>query len=192
MPFSGPTKSVKLALASVFAAVIALGTILSIPIPPPVFEITWSPAIYLALAVLADNWTAATATGIGSFIGELYNINTKAGGSPIYPFGLVWARVPEIFIVAWGAHKGGRWLVASMVVATIFETFAFLISDGLFYSYGLFGYGSPTNLASGFYLALPDLATLADLFWIFPALLIIRAARPSFKRLGFPVKDSRV
>jgi len=187
----GPRKSLKLALASVFAAIIALGTILSFPLPPPIFEITWSPAIFLALAVLADRWTAVTATAVGSFIGELYNVSFKSGGSPIYPFGMLWARAPEVLIVAWGASRGGKWLVASMVVATVYETFAFFVSDGLFYTYGLFGYGSPTNLLGGFALALPDFATMFDLAFIPAALLIIYSARPAFRRLGFPVKPSR-
>jgi hypothetical protein len=190
LTFKGPRKSVKLALASIFAAVIALGTILSFPLPPPVFELTWSPAIFLALAALSDRWTAVTATAVGSFIGEFYNVTSKAGGSPIYPFGIVWARAPEVLIVAWGANKGGRWLVASMVIATVFETLAFFVSDGLFYTYGLFGYGNPTNLIGGFTLALPDFATMLDVAFIPAAFLIIYAAQPAFRRLGFPVKAS--
>ncbi len=192
MTFAGPRKSMKLALASVFAAIIALGTILSFPLPPPIFEITWAPAIFLALAVLSDRWTALTATAIGSFVGEFYNVSFKPGGSPIYPFGMIWARAPEVLIVAWGASKGGKWLVGSMVFATVYETLAFFVSDGLFYTYGLFGYGNPTDILGGFTLALPDFATMADLAFIPAALLIIVAARPAFRRLGFPVRSSRV
>jgi hypothetical protein len=95
--------NVRLAVIAVFAALIALGTVLSIPLPPPLFEITWSPAIYLALAALTDQWSAFSATAIGSFLGEAYNVAYKAGGSPIYPFGMVWARAPEVLIVAWAS-----------------------------------------------------------------------------------------
>lgn len=190
LSFEGPRKSVRLALASVFAAIIALGTILSFPLPPPIFEITWSPAIFLALAVLSDRWTAMTATGVGSFVGELYNVSFKPGGSPIYPFGMLWARVPEVLIVAYGAKKGGRWLVGSMVIATVYETLAFFVSDGLFYTLGLFGYGSPSSISAGFTAALPDFATMLDCVFIAPALVLIYVARPSFRRLGFPVKPS--
>jgi hypothetical protein len=180
----GPRKSLKLALASIFAAIIALGTILSIPLPAPLYEITWSPAIFLALAVLADNWTAVTATAVGSFIGELYNISFKGGGSPIYPFGMIWARAPEILIVAWGAKKGGRWLVASMVIATVYETLAFFFPDWLFYNYALFQYQvSSGSTALG--LAAFDFGTLLDLAWIPVAFALIYGAGPAFRRLGF-------
>ncbi len=129
-----------------------------------------------------------TATAIGSFIGEFYNVSFKSGGSPIYPFGMLWARAPEALIVAWGASKGGRWLVISMVLATVYETLAFFVSDGLFYTYGLFGYGSPATAYAGFLAAVPDFATMLDVAFIPLALGIIYAARPAFRRLGFPVK----
>ena len=188
MDSSGPRRSVRLAVAAVFAAIIALGTILSFPLPPPVFEITWAPAIFLALAALSDRWTAVMATAMGSFLGEFYNVSFKSGGSPIYPFGMIWARAPEVLIVAWGAAKGGRWLVASMVVATVYETMAFFVSDWLFYTYGLFGYGTPTTVYAGLVAALPDVATMLDIVFIPVALGIMYAARPAFRRLGFGVK----
>jgi hypothetical protein len=188
LTFSGPRKSLKLAVAAVFAAIIALGTILSFPLPPPVFEITWSPAIFLALAALSDRWTAVSATAIGSFIGEFYNVSFKSGGSPIYPFGMIWARAPEILIVAWGASRGGKWLVFSMVIATIYETLAFFLSDWAFYTLGLFGYGSPETAYAGLVAASSDFVTMADLAFIPVALGIIYAARPAFRRLGFPAK----
>jgi len=183
----------RLALIGVFSSLIALGTIISIgPLPPPLFEITLAPAIYLALAVLTDKWDAFTATAVGGFVGELYNITTKPGGSPIYPFGIVWARGPEVLIVAWAANKSNRTLVLAMVAATIYETFAFLIPDWLFYTYGLFGYGSPTTIAAGFTYALSDLGTLADLAFIPVALAIIVGAKPTFRRLGLlPVPNDK-
>jgi hypothetical protein len=178
-------RSVKLAVAAVFAALIAVGTILSIPFPPPLYEITWAPAIYLALSALSDRWTAFSATAIGGFIGEAYNVAFRGGGSPIYPLGMVWARGPEALIVAWGAKRGGRWLVGSMVLATVFETLAFYVSDGLFYSYGVFQYQNYGGLLSGFGAASSDFLTMIDVAFIPLALAIIYAARPAFKRLGF-------
>ncbi len=134
-----PPLNVRIAVTAVFASLIAVGTFFSIPVPRPLYEITWSPAIYLALSVFADSGTAFSATAIGGFIGEAINIAYK-GGSPIYPFGMVWARGPEVLIVAWGARKGNKWLAASMVIATVFETLAFFFPDWLFYTYGLFQY----------------------------------------------------
>ena len=100
-----PTKSRRLALVAVFSAVIAVCTIIAIPLPPPLFEITLAPAVYLALAALVDKWDAFSATAIGGFVGELFNITTR-GGSPIYPFGMVWARAPEVSHRRLGREQG--------------------------------------------------------------------------------------
>jgi uncharacterized membrane protein len=160
-----------------------MGTFFSIPVPMPLYEITWSPAIYLALAVLTDSGTAFSATAIGGFIGELINITYK-GGSPIYPFGMIWARGPEVLIVAWGASKGRKWLAASMVIATAFETLAFFFPDWAFYKYALFQYQIPSG-STALGLAAFDFGTLIDLAWIPVAFAIIYAAGPAFRRLGF-------
>jgi hypothetical protein len=179
-----PGRSVKVAVVAVFSALIAAGTILSVPLPPPVYEITWSPAVYLSLAALVDSWTAFDATAIGGFIGEAFNVAYKGGGSPIYPFGMVWARGPEVFIVAWARTKGPRALALAMAGATVFETLAFFFPDWAFYSYGLFSYSVPAG-STPLGLASFDFATLLDLVYIPVALLIIRQARPAFRRLGF-------
>jgi hypothetical protein len=182
---ASPGKSTAIAVIVVFSALIAVGTILSIPLPPPLYELTWSPAIYLALSALVDSGTAFDATVIGSFLGEAFNVAFKGGGSPIYPFGIVWARGPEVLIVSWARGKGTRTLAAAMAAATVFETLAFLLSDWAFYSYGLFQYGSPTDAVTAFWAASPDLATLLDLAYIPVALLLVQRARPAFGRLGF-------
>ena len=181
---TGPDRSVAIAVVAVFSALVAVGTILSIPLPPPVYEITWSPAIYLALAVLVDSWTAFDATAIGGFLGEAFNVAFKGGGSPIYPFGMVWARGPEVFIVAWAKTKGPRALAIAMIGATVFETLAFFFSDWAFYAYGLFSYSVPAG-STPLGLASFDFATLLDIAYVPVVLLIIRQARPAFRRLGF-------
>lgn len=185
-----PRKSTTLAVVAIFSALVALGTILSIPLPAPLYEITWSPPIYLALAVLVDPATAFDATAMGGFIGEAFNVAYRGGGSPIYPFGMVWARGPEVFIVAWAKRRGTKALVVAMVGATIFETLAFFFSDWAFYNYGLFGYvcssGSVcTSVFDAYGLASADFFTMLDVAFIPVALILIRAARPSFRRLGF-------
>jgi len=68
-----PRPSVTLAVTAVFAALIALGTMIIVPLPKPLAELTLAPAIYFALAALSDRWTAFGATAIGSFIGETIN-----------------------------------------------------------------------------------------------------------------------
>jgi len=178
-----PTKSTRLALVAVFSSVIAVCTIISVPLPPPLYEITLAPAVYLALAALVDKWDAFSATAIGGFVGELFNITTR-GGSPIYPFGMIWARGPEALIVAWAATRGRKTLAWAMVAATVYETFAFFLSDWLFYTYGLFQY-APSTVYAALGLASYDFATLLDIAFIPVAFGIIAAAGPTFRRLGY-------
>ncbi len=178
-----PSKSKRLALISTFAALIAVGTILVIPLNPPLYEITWSPPVYMALSVLAGPWPAFLAIALGSFAGESYNIATR-GGPPIFIAGIVWARAPEALIIGWARRKGWKILGITMVLATVYETVAFLIPDWLFYTYGLFGYGSPVSAATGLFAASPDIFTLVDLLYIPLAFAIIRGSEPAFRRLG--------
>ena len=179
-----PGPSIVLAVVIVFASLIAISTFLSIKLPEPLGEITWAPPIYMALSVLAGPLTGCEAIALGSFLGESLNV-AWLGWPAIYAPGIVWARAPEALIIGWARKKGTMTLVASMVIATVFETLAFFFPDWLFYTYGLFGYGSPSSVSLGFYAAAPDFFTLLDLLYIPLALLLIRVARPSFRRLGF-------
>ena len=179
-----PKRSTTLAVIAVFSALITVGTVLAIPLPWPLYEITISPPIYLALAAMVDSYTAFDATAIGGFLGEAINISFR-GGSPIYPFGMVWARGPEVFIVAWARKKGERTLALAMAAATVFETLAFFFPDWAFYVFGLFQYSSPTDVATAFGYAAFDFGTLVDLAFIPVAILIIRRATPAFRRLGY-------
>ncbi len=176
--------SVNLAVVVVFSALIGLGTFLSIKLPVPLGEITWSPPIYMALAVLAGSVVGAESTAIGSFIGESINV-AYLGYPAIFAPGIVWARAPEALIIGWARKRGTGTLAAAMVGATIFETLAFFFPDWFFYTYGLFGYSSPQGVATGFTSALPDFLTLLDLAFIPVAFLIIRFAKPEFRRLGY-------
>lgn len=180
----GPKRSTMLGVIAVFSALITVGTIVAIPLPFPLYEITFSPPIYLALAAMVDTATAFDATVIGGFLGEAINIGFR-GGSPIYPFGMVWARGPEVFIVAWARNKGERTLAWAMAAATVFETLAFFFPDWAFYVFGLFQYSSPTGITTGFLYAASDFGTLVDLAFIPVAILIIRRAKPALRRLGY-------
>jgi hypothetical protein len=173
-----------LALVIVFSALIALGTFLSIKLPNPLGEITWAPPIYMALTVLAGPWPSLAAIAIGSFAGETLNV-AYLGWPAIYALGIVWARAPEALIIGWARTKGTKALVASMVLATVFETLAFFFPDWAFYTYGLFGYGSPMSVSEGLAAASLDFLTMLDVAFIPVALVLIRAARPAFRRLGY-------
>ncbi|MDG6901845.1 MAG: ECF transporter S component [Nitrososphaerota archaeon] len=176
--------TVNLAVIIVFSSLIALGTFFSIKLPEPLGEITWAPPVYLALAILAGPWTGFTATAIGSFVGESLNV-AYLGWPAIYAPGIVWARAPEALIVGWARRRGTKTMVAAMVGATVFETLLFFFPDAAFYTYGLFGYGNPMSWTEGFATASSDLLTMLDLAFIPVALVLVRVARPAFKRLGF-------
>ncbi|MDG6988901.1 MAG: hypothetical protein JRN21_06195 [Nitrososphaerota archaeon] len=181
-----PGESTKLAVVAVFTALVAMGTFFSVPIPPPVFEIIWSPIVFLALAYFTDPATSFTATALGGFLGEALNVAYKAGGSPVYPFGMVWATGPEILFVYWARKKGTRTLALAMVAATVYETLGFFLSDWAFYAYGLFGYGSPTDAVTSFWAAFPDIpSTMFQVVYVPVVLYVIKTAAPAFKRLGF-------
>jgi uncharacterized membrane protein len=181
-----PGHSTLLAIVAVFSALVALGTFFTIPIPPPVYEILWSPMVFLSLAYFTDPGTSFAATAIGGFLGEALNVAYKSGGSPIYPFGMVWSTGPEILFVYWARNKGLRTLTLAMVAATVFETMGFFLSDWAFYAYGLFGYGSPKDVVAAFWTAFPDIpATMVQIVYIPVVLYIIKAAAPAFNRLGF-------
>jgi hypothetical protein len=138
----------------------------------------------MMLAVLAGPEVGFFATGIGSFVGEYLGVAFK-GFPPIYAPGIVWARAPEAIIIGWARNKSKRALVAAMVGATVFETFGFFLPDWAFYTYGLFGYSSPMSATDGLAFASIDFLTLVDVIFIPVAFLLIRAARPAFRRLGY-------
>ena len=180
-----PLRSVRISVIAVFSALIAVATILSLPMPPPLGEITWAPPIYMALSVLAGPWPALVATALGSLVGESYNVAFR-GFPAIYAPGIVWARAPEALIIGWARKKGWKMITIAMIGATIYETLAFFIPDWFFYANALFGYGTDnTGVSNGFIAASFDFLTLVDLVFVPVALGLISAAAPAFRRLGF-------
>ena len=177
-----------LAEAASFSALIAVTTALStallgIPLPPPLSEITFAPAIYLTLSVLFPRKVSFWSTAVGSALGEAINVlifgSAPAAFAMIYIPGMVWARAPEALIMNRFRRKSALWLAFAMVIATVYETLAFFFPDWFFYSFTLF-YGAPTGVVAGLSLAAFDFGTLIDLIWIPVALLLIRAIRSAF------------
>jgi hypothetical protein len=182
---NSPRPTVKLAVIIVFSALITLGTVLSLKLPQPLYEVTFAPPIYFALAMMTDPLTAFSATALGSFLGEWVNITYISPGPPIYAVAMIWARGPEALMVSWARKRSRKTLVWVMVGATVFETAGFFFPDWLFYTYGLFSYGAPTSAASALVASLSDLGTMVDLVFIPLAFIIADRARASFGRLGF-------
>jgi hypothetical protein len=159
----------------------ALSTaLLGIPLPAPLSEITFAPAIYLTLSVLFPRRVSFWSTAIGSALGEAINVlifgSAPAAFAVIYIPGMIWARAPEALIMNRFRRKSSSWLAFAMVIATVYETLAFFFPDWFFYSFTFF-YGAPTGFLAGLSLAAFDFGTLVDLIWIPVALLLIRAIR---------------
>ncbi len=165
---------------AIFSALIALTTgILRIPLPQPVGEITLAPVFYLPISVLFSRKVSFWSIAIGSAVGEAISV-VSSGFPPIFVPGIVWARAPEALIIYKFRNRSMSWISFAMVLATIYETVAFLIPDTFFYAYSLFSYSGATDLASGFSIASLDLLTLIDLAFVPIAIGIIVLTRRQF------------
>jgi uncharacterized membrane protein len=174
--------SLRVAQIASFSALIVVGTsVARIPLPPPVYEITLAPAFYLAISVLFPRKVSFWSIALGSAIGEAINLVVTPAPLIFIP-GIIWARAPEALIIYKFREKQVQWITVAMVLATIYETIAFLVPDGFFYSYSLFSYGDAyQGLAAGFsYAFLSDIFTLVDLVWIPIALGIVAGVRKAF------------
>ena len=188
MEIRSRSQTLFLAETACFSALIAVTTALStallgIPLPAPLSEITFAPAIYLTLSVLFPRRVSFWSTAIGSALGEAINVlifgSAPAAFAVIYIPGMIWARAPEALIMNRFRRKTAVGLAVAMVIATVYETLAFFFPDWFFYSFTLF-YGAPTGVLPGLSLAAFDFGTLIDLIWIPVALLLIKAIRGAF------------
>lgn len=174
------TISQPFAQIAIFSALIALTTgILRIPLPQPIGEITLAPVFYLPISVLFSRKVSLWSIAIGSAVGEAISI-TSSGYPPIYVPGIIWARAPEALIIFKFRNRSLSWISFAMILATIYETIAFLVPDTFFYAYSLFSYSGATDLASGFSIASLDLLTLVDLAFVPIAIAIIVLTRSRF------------
>jgi len=182
------SRTLFLAETASFSALIAVTTALStallgIPLPAPLSEITFAPAIYLTLSVLFPRRVSFWSTAIGSALGEAINVlilgSAPAAFAVIYIPGMIWARAPEALIMNRFRRKSALWLAFAMAIATVYETLAFFFPDWFFYSFTFF-YGAPTGFVAGLSLAALDFGTLVDLIWIPVALVLIKATRSAF------------
>jgi hypothetical protein len=170
-----------------------VGTILSnvllgFPLPPPLSEITFAPAIYMAIAVLFSRRVSFWSTAIGSVVGETINIFVFGEAAGVFALtfvpGILLARAPEALIIFRLRQGSLRLVILGMALGTVFETMVFFLIDWPVYSLTAFYCPStpcaPSGLVNGFWLAAFDFGTLIDLLWIPVALALIVAARRAF------------
>ena len=154
----------KVALTGVMAALIAVTTIIAIPLPPPLSTINLAPVIIFAVCILLGPAVGLTSTMIGCGIGylagtSLGTIIVPPGFLYIYLAGLIAARGPMALAVGALRKKSE---IAGMVVGVIIETLIFFSIDFL-----LFGIG----------FALFDLGTFIDLVFVPIAVAVLIAVR---------------
>jgi uncharacterized membrane protein len=156
--------SKKAALTGIMSALIAVTTIIAIPLPPPLSTINLAPIIIFIVSILLGASIGVTATAIGCSIGYLAGtsvgtIVVPPGFLYIYLVGLVVARVPMALVVGLMRKKSE---IAGMVLGVTVETLIFFTID-----FSLFGIA----------FAVFDFGTFVDLLFVpvtFAVLVAIR------------------
>jgi uncharacterized membrane protein len=146
------------------AALIAVTTIIAIPLPPPLSTINLAPIIIFTVAILLGPAVGVTATVIGCGVGylagtSLGTIMVPPGLLYLYLFGLIVARGPMALVVG-ALRKQSE--VVGMVLGVFTETLIFFAID-----FALFGLG----------YALFDFGTLVDLIFVPITVAILIAVR---------------
>jgi uncharacterized membrane protein len=125
------SQSKKVALTAIMSALIAVTTIIAIPLPPPLSTVNLAPVIIFAVSILLGSKIGATATAIGCAIGYLTGtsmgtILIPPGFLYIYLVGLVVARTP-MALAAGSLRKKSE--TAGMVLGVAVETCIFFAID---------------------------------------------------------------
>ena len=139
------------ALISVLAALIAVGTVIAIPLPTPLAAITLAPIIIFVTSILLGPAAGLASSVIGCAIGYPIGstLGTIAGGFSYYfLFGIIVARGPMGFVVGLLRKKNE---IIAMILGVVVETLIFFGLD--FY---VIGFGA----------AILDFGTLADLVFV--------------------------
>ena len=145
--------SVKLAFTAVMSALIAVTTMMAIPMPPPLSTITLAPIAIFTTAILMGPWIGLVATAIGSGLGFLAGVSI--GTVVVLPaflyvffWGIIIARAPMGLGVGL-LRKTSE--LAAMIAGVLIETVIFFVAD-----WYLFGFAG----------ALITLGTLVDLVYV--------------------------
>ena len=162
------------AQSAVMSALIAVLTVIAIPMPPPLSTITLAPAAIFVGSIFLGPRVGFVSALLGSAIGFTIaaTVGTAAGASPgsalfpIFLLGIIVARGPEGYMI--GALRRQNEIVA-MVLGTVYETVAFFAIDFL-YTY-------PVLLGMSGSFAFLDFGTLIDLVFILPAVPVLRYLR---------------
>jgi uncharacterized membrane protein len=158
------SRSKVVALTSILAALIAVTTMIAIPMPPPLSAITFAPVIIFVTSILLGPSAGLISTVIGSAIGYLggTTIGTISGAGGLYYwylFGIAFARGPMGFCVGLLRKKNE---IVAMIIGVVVETLLFFALD---------------TYLIGFWVALADFGTLVDLIFVPIAFAVLVAVR---------------
>lgn len=161
------SKSKKTALTAVMAALIAVTTMIAIPLPPPLSTINLAPIAIFAVSILLGLKVGVVSTAIGCAIGYLVGtsmgmIVIPPGFLYIYLVGLIAARTPMAFITGVLRKKNE---IAGMALGVTTETLIFFVID-----FALFGLA----------FAIFDFAVFADLVFIPVTFVVLLGVRKVF------------
>jgi uncharacterized membrane protein len=162
------------AQSSVMSALIAVLTVASFPLPPPLSTITLAPVAIFVGSIFLGPRVGFVSALLGSAIGFSIaaTVGTAAGAAPgsvlfpIFLLGIMAARGPEGYLI--GVLRTKNEIVA-MVLGTVYETVVFFAIDFL-YTY-------PVLLGLTRSFAFLDFGTLMDLVFIVPAIPVLRYLR---------------
>jgi uncharacterized membrane protein len=154
----------KLAITSVMTALIAVTTMLGIPMPPPLSTLTLAPIAIFVTGILLGPIPTLVASAIGSGIGlmggaTVGTINVPSGFLGIYLAGIMIARGLMGFSVGVLRKKDE---IVAMIVGVLVETAIFFSMDSYLF---------------GFSVALIDLGTLIDLVHVSIGYSVLKGIR---------------
>lgn len=160
--------------SAVMSALVAVLTIISFPLPPPLSAITLAPAAIFVASIFLGPRVGLISGLFGSAIGftiaaTVGTVGGAAPGSALFPIfllGIIVARGPEGYIIGTLRRRNE---ILAMVLGTIYETLVFFMID-FFYTY-------PVLLGMERSFAFLDLGTLMDLIFIVPAVGALRYLR---------------
>ncbi|MDR0373156.1 MAG: hypothetical protein LBI79_06325 [Nitrososphaerota archaeon] len=161
------SKTQKTALTAVMSALIAITTMIAIPLPPPLSTINIAPVIIFTVSILLGFKIGMAATAIGCAVGYLAGVSTGAIVIPpgflyIYLVGLIAARTPMAFIAGALRQKSEH---VGMTLGVIVEVMIFFAID-----FALFGIA----------FAVFDFAVFIDLVFIPVTFIVIIGLRRVF------------
>ena len=173
-PSSGKKHVTRIAQSAVMSALVAVLTIASIPMPPPLSTVTLAPVAIFVASIFLGPEVGFVSGLLGSAIGftiaaTVGIVGGAAPGSALFPIflvGIIVARGPEGFVIGTLRRRSE---ILAMVLGTIYETAVFFTID-FFYTY-------PILLGMSSSFAFLDFGTLIDLIFILPAVGVLRYLR---------------